>query len=68
MEDRRITVSIEFSYSDSYFGGANMTDADLKAFAIDDFVSDITRLCERKDLRSYVQSSIQNNAFAVNKA
>jgi hypothetical protein len=68
MENRRITVSIEFGYSDSFFGRTDMTDADLKAFAIDDFISDITKLCEEKDLRSYVQSSIQNNAFAINKS
>ena len=69
MENRRIVLKIEFSYSDSYFNeGTDLTDAELKAFATDNFIEEITTLCERKDLRDYVYSSINDGAFTLSKA
>jgi hypothetical protein len=62
MKDRRIALKIEFSYADSYFNeGTDLTDAELKAFATDQFIEEITTLCNRKDLRSYVKSSTSQN-------
>jgi hypothetical protein len=66
--DRRIALKIEFSYADSYFNeGTDLTDAELKAFATDQFIEEITTLCNRKDLRSYVKSSIHSNASAISQ-
>jgi hypothetical protein len=69
MENRRITLKIEFGYSDSYFNeGTDLTDVELKAFATDNFIEEITTLCERKDLRDYVYSSINDGVFTLSKA
>jgi hypothetical protein len=66
MENRRITLKIEFGYADSYFNeGTDLTDAELKAFAKDKFIEEITTLCERKDLRDYVYSSINDGEFTI---
>lgn len=68
MEVRRITLKIEFGYADIYFNeGTDLTDAELKAFATDKFIEEITTLCERKDLRDYVYSSINNGEFTLNR-
>jgi hypothetical protein len=69
MENRSIAVKIEFGYSDSYFNeGPDLTDKELKAFAVDDFIADITRLYERGDLWDYVYSSINDGEFTLSKA
>jgi hypothetical protein len=68
MENRSIAVKIEFGYADIYFNeGTDLTDAELKAFATDKFIEEITTLCERKDLRDYVYSSINNGEFTLSK-
>jgi hypothetical protein len=60
---RRITVKIETEFSDTHFTNfsdgreISMTDADLKSFAIDEFIMDLTRTCEEKNLRRYIQVS-----------
>jgi hypothetical protein len=66
MENRTIAVKIEFSYSDSYFNeGPDLTDKELKKFAVEDFIADITRLYERGDLWDYVYSSINDGEFTL---
>lgn len=68
MKNRRIVLKVEFGYSDSSFDdGADLTDAELKRLAVDDFIEEITRLCEREDLRDYVYASINKGAFTLNK-
>lgn len=73
---KRITLSIEFEYSDNYieFGfpscvdmKSETTDADLKAFATDTFIREITTLCDRKELRSYVKSFIEDYTSIIDK-
>jgi hypothetical protein len=61
--EKRITVKLEIDFSDTYFTRGTdkvMTDADLKSFAIDEFIADVTRMCEEKELRRYVQVSTSN--------
>jgi hypothetical protein len=69
MEDRRIAVKIEFSYAGTYFNeGTDLTDAELRTSAVNDFITDITRLYERGDLWDYVYSSINDGVFTLSKA
>jgi hypothetical protein len=78
MKDRGIVLKIEFYYTDRYISegypgkdpsepSEPMTDRDLKAFATDKFIAEITRLSELGDLRSYVESSIYSNASAISQ-
>jgi hypothetical protein len=68
MENRYIVLKIEFGYADSYFNeGTDMTNAELKAFATDNFIEEITTLCEREDLWDYVYSSINDGEFTLSK-
>ena len=69
MENRSIAVKIEFGYADTYFNeGTDLTNAELRAFAVDDFIADITRLYERGDLWDYIYSSINDGEFTLSKA
>ena len=59
--DKRITVSIETSFSDTHFTRGTdrvMTDRELKSLAVDEFIHDLNRTFEENDLRSYVEVSI----------
>jgi hypothetical protein len=59
---KRVTVTIETGFSENYLcDGVEgvFTDKELEKLAIDEFIMDLDKAYEEKDLKRYIQVSVK---------